>query len=111
MSMGAGEKEETSGFFPYFMLLSIVCITAYLVFHNKQKVSATFSQRCWESLCRPVFRIRIGSGFYQVSGSGSRFGILIQVRNPDPDAGGQKWPTKIEKSEEISCFEVLDVLF
>jgi hypothetical protein len=44
MSMGAGEKEETSGFFPYFMLLSIVCITAYLVFHNKQKVCATFSQ-------------------------------------------------------------------
>ena len=41
MSMGAGEKEETSGFFPYFMLLSIVCITAYLVFHNKQKVRAT----------------------------------------------------------------------
>ncbi len=29
----------------------------------------------------------------------------------DADPGGQKWPTKIEKSEEISCFEVLDVLF
>ncbi len=37
----------------------------------------------------------------------------IRTRNPDPDpeSGGQKWPTKIEKSYEISCFEVLDVLF
>ncbi len=24
----------------------------------------------------------------------------------DPDIGGHKWPTKIEKSKEISCFEV-----
>jgi hypothetical protein len=29
----------------------------------------------------------------------------------DPDPGGQKLPTKIEKSRELSCFEVLDVLF
>jgi hypothetical protein len=29
----------------------------------------------------------------------------------DPDEGGQKLPTKEEKSSEISCFEVLDVLF
>jgi hypothetical protein len=29
----------------------------------------------------------------------------------DPDQGEQKLPTKIEKSSEISCFEVLDVLF
>jgi hypothetical protein len=28
-----------------------------------------------------------------------------------PDPGGQKLPTIIEKSEEISCFEILDVLF
>jgi hypothetical protein len=28
-----------------------------------------------------------------------------------PDPGGKKLPTIIEKSEEISCFEVLDVLF
>ena len=40
MNLGVvGEEEgDTSRFFPYFMLLSIVCITAYLVFHNKQKV-------------------------------------------------------------------------
>jgi hypothetical protein len=25
--------------------------------------------------------------------------------------GGQKLPTKIEKSKEFACFEVLDVLF
>jgi hypothetical protein len=31
--------------------------------------------------------------------------------NADPDPGGQKWPTNIEKSKEFSCFEVLDVLF
>jgi hypothetical protein len=40
---------------------------------------------------------------------------LIWIWNADthPDAGGQKLPTKIEKtkSEEISCLEVLDVLF
>jgi hypothetical protein len=29
----------------------------------------------------------------------------------DPDPGGQKLPTKIEKSPEFSCFLVLDVLF
>jgi hypothetical protein len=35
----------------------------------------------------------------------------IRIRNPDPDPEGQKLATKIEKSYEISCFEVLDVLF
>jgi hypothetical protein len=29
----------------------------------------------------------------------------------DPDSGGQKRPTEVEKYLEISCFEVLDVLF
>ncbi len=28
--------------------------------------------------------------------------------DPDPYPGGQNLPTKIEKTEEISCFEVLD---
>jgi hypothetical protein len=37
--------------------------------------------------------------------------IRIQIADTDPDPGGQKWPTKIEKSTEFSCFEVLDVLF
>jgi hypothetical protein len=36
-----------------------------------------------------------------------QLGQWIRIRNPDP--GGQKWPTKVEK--KISCFEVLDVLF
>ncbi len=31
------------------------------------------------------------------------------IRSVDP--GGQKWSTKTGKSSEISCFEVLDVLF
>jgi hypothetical protein len=45
---------------------------------------------------KPVLRIRIRIDFGRL--------------NPDP--GGQKITTKIEKSEEISCFEVLDdVLF
>ncbi len=34
-----------------------------------------------------------------------------RVADPVPDQGGQKWPTKKEKSTEFSCFEVLDVLF
>ncbi len=33
----------------------------------------------------------------------------IRIRPVDP--GGQKWPTKVEKNLEISCFTVLDVLF
>ena len=32
------EMDERSSFFGYFILLSIVAIIAYLVFHNKQKV-------------------------------------------------------------------------
>jgi hypothetical protein len=40
-----------------------------------------------------VFRIRID--FYQL----------------DPDPGGKKLPTNTERSEEISSFKVLDVLF
>ena len=35
------------------------------------------------------------------------FGCL----DPDADPRGRKLPSKIEKSEEISSFEVLDVLF
>ncbi len=51
--------------------------------------------------CQPVFRIwiRIQSSQW------------IRIRNLDPDPRGQQLDTKIEKSEEISCFEVLDVLF
>jgi hypothetical protein len=38
--------------------------------------------------------------------------IRIRIGNSDPYPGGQKRPTKIEKSYEIiSCFEVLDVFF
>jgi hypothetical protein len=40
-----------------------------------------------------------------------RIRIRIQIADPDPDPGGQKGPTKIEKSTEFSCFEVLDVPF
>ncbi len=38
-------------------------------------------------------------------------GQWIRIRNPYPDPEGQKGPTKIEKTSEMSCFEVLDVLF
>jgi hypothetical protein len=37
--------------------------------------------------------------------------ILVHIGNADPDPGGQKLPTKIEKSFEIPCFEVPDDLF
>jgi hypothetical protein len=37
--------------------------------------------------------------------------IRIRIGNAKPDQGGQKGPTKIEESEEVSCFFVLDVLF
>ncbi len=35
----------------------------------------------------------------------------ILPRVVDPDTGGQKLPTNIERNKEYSCFEVLDVLF
>jgi hypothetical protein len=35
----------------------------------------------------------------------------ISIRNSDPDPGGKKLSTKIGEREEISSFEVLDVLF
>jgi hypothetical protein len=35
----------------------------------------------------------LGSGFNQVSGS------EIRIRYTDPDSGGQKWPTKVEKTK------------
>jgi len=39
MEKGVFSNDE-SNFFSYFMLLSLVCILAYLVFHNKQKILA-----------------------------------------------------------------------
>jgi hypothetical protein len=50
-------------------------------------------------------RIRIGSEFNQVNGSGSVFGLRIRIQE------GKNYLQKKKKSEEISCFEVLDVLF
>ena len=44
-------------------------------------------------------RIRIQSGQW----------IRIRIWNPDP--GGKKLPTKVEKICKSSCFEVLDGLF
>jgi hypothetical protein len=37
--------------------------------------------------------------------------IWIRIQNTDQDPGGQKFPTKIEKSKEFLCFEALDNLF
>jgi hypothetical protein len=58
----------------------------------------------------------------QCFGSGSRLdpnpdwiriqaGQWIRIRNSAPDSGGQKFPTKLGKDLDISCFKVLDVLF
>ena len=38
-SISGPDVDAESGFFSYFMLLSVVAIIAYLVFHNKQKVT------------------------------------------------------------------------
>jgi hypothetical protein len=68
------------------------------------------------SICRKFFMMNI----YRVSDpdpywiriqSAQWIRIRTRIRNPDPDPGGQKLPTKAEKNYEISCFEVLDVLF
>jgi hypothetical protein len=48
----------------------------------------------------------------QGCGSGSQLDPdSIGSVDPDPDPGGQKWPTKVGKNLKISCFELLDVLF
>jgi hypothetical protein len=39
------------------------------------------------------------------------FGSGYWSPNLDPDPGGQNLPTEIGKNLEISCFELLDVLF
>jgi hypothetical protein len=52
-------------------------------------------------------RIRIGSGFNQVSGPVSIAGYGIRIRIQE----GKNDPQKKEKNLEISCFEALDVLF
>ncbi len=36
---------------------------------------------------------------------------VCTISDPDPHSGEHRRLTKIEKSKEISCFEVLDVLF
>ena len=39
LSVGPGAKaEEGPGSFGYFVVIAIVCVVMYLVFHNKQKV-------------------------------------------------------------------------
>ena len=64
------------------------------------------------------FKQGFGSG--SVSGSGSAWirinlscwiRIRIRIQIADPAPGEEKLPTKIEKSTEFSCYEVLDVLF
>jgi hypothetical protein len=37
--------------------------------------------------------------------------ICIDFGRLDPDPGWQKCSAKVEKSKEISCFEVLNLLF
>jgi hypothetical protein len=52
---------------------------------------------------KQCFLILIGSGFNQVSGSVSGFGIRIRIQK------GKNYPQK-QKKLEISCVKVLDVL-
>jgi hypothetical protein len=60
-------------------------------------------------MLQPVFRIRIHIGIRIQSGQWIR--IRIWIRNPDPDPGGQKSPTKNGKNLDIEFFEVLNILF
>ncbi len=65
--------------------------------------TATFTRNPYKK--KSEFRIRIRSRFNQVSGSGSVLGIRIQNQE------GKNDPHESRKNLEISCFEVLDVLF
>ncbi len=58
--------------------------------------SFAISLEILRALFYTVFRIRIGSGFNQVSGSGS-------------GSRRKNYTQKLEKNLEISCFEMLDV--
>ncbi len=74
------------------------------IIHFYCRTARTGSQILYELPVKSVFRIRIGSGFNRVC-----VRIRIQNGNPDPDPGRQNDPHK--KRQEISCFEVVDVLF
>ncbi len=37
--------------------------------------------------------------------------IRTRIRNPDPDPGGQKWPTKIEKKLKNIIFQKFQLYF
>ena len=47
------EIGKESSFFSYFMMLSVVSIVAYLVFHNKQKVLHYYSKKSFLRLFYP----------------------------------------------------------
>ncbi len=65
-------------------------------------------QRCGYGLIYSVSHLPRQSG----SGTNSPCSLCCESGSGlDPDPEGQKWPTEIEKSWEILCFEVLDVLF
>ncbi len=57
--------------------------------HLIQNSKVLFYRTIWT-----MFRIQVGSGFNQIIG----FGSGIRIWNPHPDPGGQKGPTKIDKS-------------
>jgi hypothetical protein len=105
------------------------------VFRIRIQIGSGFKSGQW---IRIQIRIQIGSEFrsgqwiriqsgkwiririrdpdpYSESGSvfGIRIWIRIRIRNhdPNPDPGGQKLPRKVEFFIEISCCEVLDILF
>ncbi len=50
------------------------------------------------------------TGTYRTNCRNQCFGSGLDpdsIRSVDPDPGCQQWPTKLEKTSEISCFEVL----
>ncbi len=65
--------------------------------------SITASSDTVESEGRPGFRIRIRWIRINLS-CWIRIRIRIQIVDPDPAPGGQKWPTKIEKTSRIFMF-------
>ncbi len=74
------------------------CTFFYLKF--RQNVYLTFGSRVSDPDPYPDW-IRIQSGQW----------IRIRIWSPDPDPGGQKWPTKVEKKLRNFMVGVLDVLF
>jgi len=75
---------------------------------GRERIHGGASLRRGNRVSFPHREERITKRFFQKLSSyfkGWRVYVGFDVHYPDPDPGGQKWPTKKRKCEEISCLK------